>query len=233
MLDGCMIIDYKFNFNNEVLKEFSIQLSRSTLGLPKKKTSTFPAWTQLQSNQCPNCPLDPQKHPNCPIAVNLVEIIETFRDFIFYNEAEITVSTHIREFRKRTNLEEGLSSLIGIYMVTSGCPIMDKLRPMVFLHLPFATVVETMYRAASMYLLAQYFLQKKGKKADWELKGLVSIYEDINNVNLFFRKRLLSINPKDPNLNALFNLNCFAVVIPMSIVDEGLKELERLFHPYY
>ena len=55
-------------------------------------------------------------------------------------------------------------SLIGIYMVTSGCPIMDKLRPMARFHLPFASTEETIYRAISTYLLGQYFLEQKGKK---------------------------------------------------------------------
>ena len=57
-------------------------------------------------------------------------------------------------------------------MATSGCPHMDFFKPMARFHLPLANAEETVYRATSMYLLAQYFLQREGKEADMELEGL-------------------------------------------------------------
>ena len=39
-------------------------------------------------------------------------------------------------------------------------------------HLPLANDSETIYRAASMYLLAQYFLKREGRDADLEIEGL-------------------------------------------------------------
>ena len=226
-------IDYIFRLSNGLEKTFSIQLHTPSFQLIEKSRKSYPAWVDLKNNQCPNCSLLPTQCPYCPVAINLVEIIDFFKDYVSSDEAEIAISTHIREFRKITSLQEGLSSIIGIYMVSSGCPIMDKLRPMVFTHLPFATTEETMYRAASMYLLAQYFLQKRGRKPEWELKGLVDIYDNINQVNHYFHKRLLSINPQDASLNALFHLNCFAAITTMSIVDDCLEELEGLFHAYF
>ena len=232
MADEIFKIDYKFNLSNGLRKEFSIALKTPSFQLVKGPIKTFPAWTKLGYHQCPNCPLDPMDNPHCPIAVNLVDVINFFKDYVSSDEAEIIISTKLREFRKLTSLQEGLSSIIGIYMVSSGCPVVDKLRPMVFTHLPFATTEETMYRAASMYLLAQYFMLKKGKRPEWELKGLVEIYDNVNKVNHFFHKRLLSINPKDASLNALFHLNCFAAITTMSIMDDCLEELEGLFHAY-
>ena len=37
-------------------------------------------------------------------------------------------------------------------MALSGCPVLEQLKPMARFHLPFASVEETIYRAASMYL---------------------------------------------------------------------------------
>lgn len=228
-----IMLDYKFNFTDGSTKQFSINLEGKTLELIKGTATSTNDWALLKSNQCPNCTLYPEKNPYCPIALNLSDIIAFFKDCISSDKAEITICSEKREFRRKASLQEGLSAMIGIYMVTSGCPVMDRLRPMVYTHLPFATVEETMYRAASMYLLAQYFLNKEGVKPDWELKGLVEIYEDVNQVNQYFRKRLLEINPKDASLNALFHLDCFAVITNMSIVDDCLSELRGIFHPYF
>tara|TARA_B100000686_G_scaffold86198_1_gene93073 strand:- start:90 stop:251 length:162 start_codon:yes stop_codon:yes gene_type:complete len=49
-------------------------------------------------------------------------------------------ATDERCYVEHTTMTEAVSSLLGIYMVTSGCPVMDKLRPMVRFHLPLATV---------------------------------------------------------------------------------------------
>jgi hypothetical protein len=117
-------------------------------------------------------------------------------------------------------------------MVVSGCPIMNKLRPMAFTHLPFATVEETTYRAVSMYLLAQYFRNRHGKKADWSLEELLKIYEEVRAVNHSFVRRLLSINPLDASINALVSLDCFGTVAAFSIVQDSLKALEPLFQSY-
>jgi len=99
-------------------------------------------------------------------------------------------------------------------------------------HLPFATVEETTYRVVSMYLLAQYFLYRRGRPADWDLEGLVRLCEDINQVNQAVAERILSINPQDASLNALVNLDCFATLTALSIERDSLKDLETLFGAY-
>lgn len=83
-------------------------------------------------------------------------------------------------------MQNAATSLIGIYMVTSSCPIIDKLRPMVRFHTHFTNNKETKYRTISMYLFAQYFLFKQGKQPDWDLKNFSVIYDDINMVNMLF-----------------------------------------------
>ena len=89
-----------------------------------------------------------------------------------------------------------------------------------------------MFRAVSMYLLAQYFVSQRGKTPDWKLENLVRIYEDVRLVNQSFCRRLLSINPKDASLNALVGLDCFATVTAFSIETDSLKEMEALFEVY-
>ena len=175
--DQTLTYNYTFKLENEAAKTFDVHLDDKTLSALQPQRDSHPEWTALSCCKCPNCPLDEEEHPHCPIAVNLVEPVEFFKAMPSYQEIDVRLETDERTYTKQTTVQKGLSSLLGIYMVTSGCPVMDKLRPMVRFHLPFATPQETAYRAVAMYLLAQYFLHRRGKEPDWELKDLIRLYE--------------------------------------------------------
>ncbi len=233
MPQDIITIEYRFQLRDQPEKILVIRLRKPRLDLLAHHEGPLPAWTRLDHCQCPNCPLQAATRPNCPIAVNLVGLIDAFRDCLSTETADITISTESREIRKRAPVQYGVSSLMGLIMATSGCPIMDKLRPMTHTHLPFSTIEETMYRTVSMYLFAQYYLRQRGRPADWDLAGLIDHFEAIGRVNQAFSRRLVSINPKDASLNALANLDCFALATAFSIERDRLKEFEELFHAYY
>ena len=224
---------YKFRFSDDKVKEFRIELDSQTLDLIPKERSSYPEWTRLSYRQCPNCPLKESEHPRCPIAANLVDVVDYFKDSLSYDEADTEIATQARTYKKQSSLQHGVSSLIGIYMVTSGCPIMDKLKPMVRTHLPFATLEETLYRVISMYLMAQYFLHKSGREPDWELKNLVKLYEDIRTVNQSFWKRIADIHIEDAVLNAVIHLDCYARFVKLSLLEKGVSEIEEIFRAYF
>jgi hypothetical protein len=232
MSDSKKTISYLFKLKSGEEKHFSLEFQFPSMQLISPKRAEYPAWAALEFNRCPHCPLAPEKNPQCPIAANLVDVIDFFKNFISTEMVEITITSENRQYHKRVPVQVSVSSLMGLHMVTSGCPIMDKLRPMVYTHLPFATVEETLYRAISMYLVAQFLLHKRGEAPDWELKNLVKIYDDIGRLNQTFVKRLISINPKDASLNALVSLDCFASYNTMSISENYLEELEVLFGSY-
>ncbi|MDI6757938.1 MAG: hypothetical protein QME32_07975, partial [Endomicrobiia bacterium] len=117
--------------------------------------------------------------------------------------------------------------------VTCGCPIMDKLRPMAYTHLPFANSGETVYRVLGTYLLAQYFLYKDGLTPDWDLENLQNIYEDIRVVNKSFSERVTSVINKDAGVNALVLLDCFAIAATMTISGASVKSLKKIFKAYF
>jgi len=116
-------------------------------------------------------------------------------------------------------------------MVTSDCFNLDKLRPMVKFHLPFASVEETVYRATSMYMLAQYFRAQEDKEIDLSMRELIDLYEKINQINIDFSKRLQEVSKEDANLNAIVILDTFSQMIPMKI-EKTLEDFKRLFTPY-
>jgi hypothetical protein len=222
-------IKYRFDFSDGDSKEFLIELEKPSLRLRSPRPTTLPGWTNLSHHQCLNCPLSTDRYSHCPIAVNLVGVIEAFSDVMSHEEADVEVITESRKYSARLNVTHAVGSLVGIFMVTSGCPIMDRLKPMVLTHLPFPTREESSYRSISMYLMAQYFRYKNGMSADWNLEKFGDFFEDINLVNQAFVKRLTTFVDKDVLLNAVVLLNCFATATKRVIALERFEEVEQMF----
>ena len=223
-------LQYIFKFADGNSASFDIQLDAKTLNNIMPDTQP-PEWAKLLYHQCDNCPLDEEEHEFCPIAHRIGGLIDAFRDVSAYETAHVLVMTQQRDISKTTTIQEALGSLLGIHMVTSGCPVMEKLKPLVRYHLPFATLQESVIRVASIYLLIQYFLDKKGKKPDWDLKNLDSIYEDVRLVNAGISMRLKYAAEKDASLSALESLDCTASLLPLVITDT-LDDIEKSFSSY-
>ncbi len=167
--------------------------------------------------------------PSCPAAVRLPEVVAGFADIFSYARvsARVTVPERVYE-QADVSVQVALSSLLGVYMSTSGCPVLSKLRPMVRFHLPFATELETFTRATSMYLLGQYLVAQDGGTPDWALTGLAETYRATSEVNRAFAPRLRAAAPKDANVNALIRLDSVTRSLPEVIAAE-MDELRFLF----
>jgi hypothetical protein len=220
---------YIFRLSDGTEKSFEINLDPDTLKLVNELPSEQPEWTRLEHMQCENCPLSRGEQPRCPIAANIVDVAGYFKNHYSYEDAEVTIISASRTYTRKTTLQNGLSSMMGLYMVTSGCPVMDKLRPLVHSHLPFATLEESMFRIVSIYLLAQYYKFRRGENPDWELHGLNDLFNDISTVNRSFANRLQSVVSKDANVNALVILNCVADMGKMAFESNDMDDLEYLF----
>ena len=226
---GPIIFKYTICFPDGREKEFAMHLDRKTCALIQSPRSDTPAWTRLGYEKCRNCPLSQEEHPCCPVAVSVVDLIEFFSENRSVEAVEVVFESEQRSFRREgVPLSAVISSLLGIHMVSSGCPILNHLRPMVRHHLPFADMEETTFRAISTYLLGEYFRHKRGEAADWSLDGLSRIYKEINLVNKSFGRRLAFGTPNEATANAIANLDCFAHWIEMSINEEMLDDLEDL-----
>ncbi len=221
---------YTFRLPDGTERHFEVRLDGDTLASVPAKDVPKPAWTKLKYFQCANCPLgDEVEH--CPVAVNLAAVVETFKDAVSFEDTTVEVETEERAYEKKTTLQKGLSSIIGIYMVTSNCPVMDQLRPMVRFHLPFASMDETIYRVVAMYLVAQYFRMRKGKTPDWKLEHLTDIYREVAKVNEGMTERLRHASTEDANVNALTILSTQGGMVPMYLED-SLAEMEHLFRGF-
>ncbi len=224
-------IVYEFRLNSGLEKKFIIQLDPKTLAFMRPQKSAPPDWAHLEFKQCSNCPLNTTLTRYCPVAANLSGIAQEFTDMTGTDKATVTVAVKERAYIKAGLIQEGLSPLLGIVMTTSGCPIMEPLKPMVRYHLPFASLDETVFRTISMYLMAQFIRVQAGKKPEWSLEGLTRIYEEVKKLNRDFGQRMRAAARSDANVHALVKLNVFAVMFPLES-GKMLKELTPYFSSY-
>ncbi len=194
-----MTIEYQITLDDDHQFEYSIELERA---YDAALAESAPAWTRLAHQQCSNCPLSKETFSHCPAAVDLHRVVEDFQGLPAFKKARVRVRTPEREYTKQVGLEEGLRSLLGLIMATSACPVSGKLRPMAQNHLPFASNQEFILRAFSLYLARQYFNFREGRYADWELKGMVRMFQQLQLVNQAFWQRIHDTCQGDSNLKA-------------------------------
>lgn len=223
-------ISYRFRLDHEI-ETFELDLATDSLLHEPPDLDQWPEWARLDYHTCPDCPLSGSGAERCPVAANLVPLLQKCNDLSSHQNCHVEVDTPQRRYSTQTTMQRGLSSLLGLVMATSDCPDMAFLRPMARFHLPFASDEETSYRAVSSYLLFQYFATKAGKEADLSLSGLRTIYQRLQVINRAFAERLRAACAEDAAVNAIVQLDLFAKDIPYSI-DERLDDLEYLFQDF-
>jgi len=226
-----IVIQYHFCRTDNCREDFTFELSATSLELINDIPDHPPAWAELDFHQCTNCPLDNVHHPYCPLAVHLVDIVHRFEDLISFDEIRVDVITAERWISQITTAQIGLSSMLGLVIAGSGCPHAAFFRPMARFHLPLASKEETIFRATSMYLLAQYFLKKAGRVADFELEGLTGIYNNMQIINTAIVERLRAATKSDSSINAIVILDNFAKSLPYAI-EKSLEDIRYLFLPF-
>jgi hypothetical protein len=228
---GTQVIQYRFRMPDNSREEFKLELNALNLELEGNIPEQLPVWTKLDLHQCPNCPLDVIVHSYCPLAANIAGIVGRFDGLTSYDKIMVDVITEERHITQQTTVQKGISSLMGLVIATCGCPHTAFLKPMARFHLPLASKEETIFRAASMYLLAQYYVKKDCQIADFELEGLADIYHNIQIVNVAIARRLRAATMTDSSLNALVLLDSYAQILPFAI-EESLEEIRHLFSPF-
>ena len=220
-------IRYRLVFDDGTEHVFDVLLDGRTLDQIRPLPENPPDWARAEHDDLPFC-AEAHEGPYCPAALALNELVTRFRALLSYTEVTAYVETADRTYVKRTSMQKVLSSLVGLLLATSGCPALNVLKPLARFHLPFATRRETLFRAASCYILGQYFQRERGYAGPPTLEGLGEAYKQVHLVNLSLSRRLREIPGGDANLNALVLLDVFAQDIAMSI-ESDLRDLRTLF----
>lgn len=95
----------------------------------------------------------------------------------------------------------------------------------------FKNEVETVWRAISTYLIAQYLLIIRGLRKNPDLKELTTIFSNIEILNTAIVKRLRAASKKDSTVNALVHLDVFAKHFILAL-EESLESLHHIFAPF-
>jgi len=224
-------IRYGFWFEDGRKLRFRLSLDPATMQPSRDLPKRLPDWTKIEFHRCNGCPLDADEHPYCPAAARLHPIVDKMRDVVSTEEVKVAVASQQRTVIRKTSVQEGLSSLMGMVMATSGCPRTGFFRPMARFHLPFADLDETTYRAASTYMLAQHFRASREQDADLSMQGLHDLYNQVTEVNHKMAERLRCDEREDGAINAIVILDMFAKGLPPQF-DALLDELEALFESF-
>ena len=229
---GIYHIQYRFKPRGLPWETFDVKIDKKTIETVVERPSSPPNWTKLDYYQCPQCPLLKGQNKFCPLALRLVPIVSRCNHILSYDKIRVEIRSPERTIIQNTTAQRGLRSLMGLVMATSGCPHTAFFKPMARFHLPFANDEETVYRASSMYLLAQYFVKQAGGATDFKLSGLTEVYKNLHTVNTTIALRLRSASRTDSTLNALVLLDIFTKIMPHAIED-SLQEIRHLFSPYF
>lgn len=222
---------YRFLFDDKKIIEFAIEIDKSNLTFISPLPSVPPLWAELEYHQCSNCTLAKEHAPYCPVAVNLMPLMELCGTLISYESVTLEVITPERTISGKTTVQRALSSLLGLIMATSPCPHTEHLKPMARFHLPLASDDETIYRSTSMFLLGQYFRYKDGLEHTFELDELMDRYKHLQTVNKALAKRFRAAISEDATVNAIILLDLLSRSVTWSIED-GLEEIRPLFQSY-
>lgn len=212
-------------------EDFPIEVDKQSMTLISASAPPFPFWTDLTYQQCRNCPLDSKQSPQCPVAVNLVPLLDLCGHLVSHKPMTVEVFTDQRTIRGETTAQHIASSILGLIMATSPCPHTEFLKPMARFHLPLADPDETIYRVTTMYLLAQYFRNKDGLPHSLEFGELLALYQNLQIINLHLTQRCKAAISQDAAVNGVILLDLLSKSVSWSIED-GLEEIRHLFDSY-
>ena len=205
-------ISYIFRLESGVEHRFDVEFNRPPA------SGDLPAWTELETDKCPNCPLASAPGARCPAAADLVPIVERFSELSSIDRVDVLVATPRYQAGKRTDTQTALSALMGLILATSACPILGRMLPMAHMHMPFANETEMVYRIVSMHLLGHFL---RGEPVG--LDGLNEFFSDIERVNHAFFARLNRAVQRDAGVNALLALHSRSMLASLSIEPEMQK----------
>lgn len=210
-------------------QSFTVDVDPDSFIINDDDSISAPDWTLLENNQCSHCPYRKNEKKYCPVAKNLSQASEAFKEHRSYTKVTVFVKTDERFYGKSTDLQTALFSLFGLIMASSNCSHLHIFKSMARFHLPFATANETTVRALGMHLIAEYLKTLDDPNHKISVDGLLDKYKQIEIVNRGVIERIRSLKGADATKNAIIVLDNFAGLLPLE-VSSGLTEIKALFN---
>ncbi|MGM0441765.1 MAG: DUF6901 family protein [Elusimicrobiota bacterium] len=225
------IVEYiykiKWRGNTETIK-LELTPDRMSFAPGYLDKENYPEWVKLGFHKCEICTLDEDEYKVCPAALSIVKIIDSFKDMLSYENVTVEIITPERKIVKDVQIQAALSSVLGLSLGLSDCPVLEQFSSMARFHLPFSSIEETMFRTTGSYLLKQYFINKYDGSPDWELEGLKEFYSKVSVVNGNLVERIRSGSIKDASVNAVVKLDNYAKNFKY-LFKNTMETLESIF----
>ncbi len=219
--------EYKFTYPDGTVFEHKVEIDYDKKRVVNNPSipAEFEEITALDYSKCSNCPLNSTESPKCPVAVQMIALVEGFRDHVSHEEVTVEVKGDNRTVIKTAPVQYGFQSVMGVVMATSGCPHLEFLAPMALHHLPFSNDEETMTRVLGFYFVEQFLKDPNGML---EVDTLKKKYQEVETVNMHFIKRIKELEQKDAGRNAIVILDTFIKMFSMEF-SMNMMTLKTLF----
>lgn len=224
-------IQYRLVFQDRAEKSFELHLHTESLAQIGWAPANPPKWAALDNHKCSNCPLNSKEHAFCPAALSIAPLVEGSNDMDLLDTVKLVVRTADRTVAVSATVQKALGSFIGLLMATSDCPQASHFRPLARFHLPLATEAETVYRAVTSYVMAQFIRQQEGLEAADSLDGLYDIYGELEIVNAALATRLKMADLEGTIAKSLMEWDVFSGMFPIR-ADDILTQMRPLFSAY-
>ncbi len=225
-------IRYEFHLPDDRIVAFEFQFDGERYQLVDEEELNRPPWTDLAFQKCHHCPYNGGSGPKtCPAALQIAQVVRKLEHLVSYDKIELKAITPNRTIAQSTSAQEGIGSMLGLLLASSGCPHTEFLLPMARYHLPMASADETLWRASSNFMLAQYFRSEQGAPIQG-FERLLSLYQNIEIVNQYMARRLRNQVDEDACATAIVFLDNFAKTFPY-FLKQSIHHLKPLYASYF
>lgn len=224
-------VEYRFDLENGSTITHGVEIDPLTLISSAPTVGIPPEWARLGHERCEGCTLENSDY--CPIALRISAPVERFSSFVSHTRVTATVTTPERTYLKKVDAQEGMRSLFGLIMATSGCPSMKPFRFMARYHLPFSSIEETVSRILGTYMLGQYFRHpnpspEQAHHIPVDLQDVAALYNTMQRLNDSMARRLRNSSLAESAMNAIIIFSAYSSLIPL-MIDKEIRRLRPLF----
>ncbi len=223
------MMKYAFTFEDGKTLEFPVEEGVDTSS--EAGLTDAPDWMELENYRCKECGIPAGERKTCPAILAIKPVIDSLDSHFSYEKVHLVFTRDDIRMETDISIQRALRSLIGFLLPFSSCPVMMKLRPMAYFHLPLGSKDHTAFRFIGMYLTAQYLRQRANLSSDWELEQLLDLFRKIHMVNRGLANRIRVAAKADATVNGIVLLDAFADSVEVQ-VEELLEEMKPFFSTY-
>lgn len=217
-------LEYLFTFKLEdgtsFVHKVEIDFDSKTLINNEETPKDFKIFTALKNHQCENCPLKENEYSECPVARNIVEPFNEFKDLASFEQVELDVSFTERSYHKKVPIQKAMETLLELVMISSPCPHFDFLKPTLVDYVPFLSSREFTIRCLKFYLLDHYLNFAEDGNPSFDI--LMDQFEDLLKANEGMLRRVNDFEVADTGKNALIIFNALVVTFQYEYQDNFL-----------